>query len=150
MLRWYTPGYMADALEARLNTRAPKRVKDDLSALAMRRHIDESELTRSLIDEAIRRETYPGVAFRTTSTGRDAAVEGRRLYIWQVMETLWASDGDITAAAEYLDLRPDQVRTAMAYYTAYPDEIDRVIKQNQEEAARLESLQALQEKTRRR
>jgi hypothetical protein len=83
---------MADALEARLNTRAPKRVKDDLSALAMRRHIDESELTRSLIDEAIRRETYPGVAFRTTSTGRDAAVEGRRLYIWQVMETLWASD----------------------------------------------------------
>jgi hypothetical protein len=38
----------------------------------------------------------------------------------------------------------------MAYYTAYPDEIDRVIKQNQEEAARLESLQALQEKTRRR
>lgn len=141
---------MAEALEARLNTRIPKRVKDDLSALATRRHLDESALTRSLIDEAVRREMFPGVTFRTTATGRHAAVEGRRLYVWQVMETLWASDGDITEAADYLDLRADQVSTAMAYYTAYPDEIDGLITENREEAARLESLQALQEKARRR
>ncbi len=133
-----------------MNTRIPKRVKDDLSALAFRRRIDESELTRNLLDEAIRREKYPGIVFRTTPTGRDAAIEGRRLYVWQVVETLWASDGDIKEAAEYLGLRPDQVTTAIAYYSDYPEEIDRLITENQEEAARLESLDALKEKARHR
>jgi hypothetical protein len=36
----------------------------------------------------------------------------------QIKTTLWASDGDIKEAAEYLGLRPDQVTTAIAYYSA--------------------------------
>ena len=44
--------------------------------------------------EALWREKHPGIVFRTTPTGREAAIEGRRLYVWQVIETVRASDGD--------------------------------------------------------
>ena len=83
---------MAEALDARINTRVPRRVKDDLTAISRRRRLEESELARTLLDEALRREKHPGIVFRATPTGREAAIEGRRLYVWQVIETVRASD----------------------------------------------------------
>ena len=141
---------MAGALESRINARVPKRVKDDLSALARRRRVDESELARALLDEAIRRENHPGIVFRATPVGKEAAIEGRRLYVWQVMETVWASDGDRAQAAESLGVRRDQVEAAVAYCADYKDEIDELIKLNHEEAERLQRASALQEQALRR
>lgn len=54
--------------------------------------LEESELARSLLDEALRREKHPGIVFRSTPAGREAAIEGRRLYVWQVIETLRSSE----------------------------------------------------------
>ena len=51
---------MAEALDARINTRVPRRVKDDLTAVSRRRRVEESELARTLLDEALRREKHPG------------------------------------------------------------------------------------------
>jgi len=127
-----------EILDARLNARLPRRVKADLTALARRRRQDESELARTLLDEGIRRENHPGIVFRTGAGGRDAAIEGRRLYIWQVMETVWNSDGNIEDAAASLGIRADQVDTATGYYLDYPEEIDAAIASNKEEADRLQ------------
>lgn len=55
------------------------------------------------------------------------------------METVWASDGKVVEAADYLGLRPDQVRAAVGYYTEFPYEIDEWIQANREEADRLRS-----------
>jgi uncharacterized protein (DUF433 family) len=63
-------------------------------------------------------------------------MEGRRLDVWQVMETVWASDGNVEEAAAYLGLRPDQVRAAISYYTEFPGEIDDWVQRNREEADR--------------
>lgn len=68
---------------------------------------------------------------------RRAAIEGRRLDVWQVMETVWASDGNVDESADYLGLRPDQVRAAISYYAEFPDEIDHWVQRNREEADRL-------------
>jgi uncharacterized protein (DUF433 family) len=127
---------MTEALDARINTRVPRRVKDDLTAVSRRRRLEESELARTLLDEALRREKHPGIVFRTTPAGREAAIEGRRLYVWQVVETLRASDGDEQSAAASLGLRPDQIRSAVDYYGEYDAEIDRLIALNLEEADR--------------
>jgi uncharacterized protein (DUF433 family) len=121
---------MAEALDARINTRIPRRMKEDLSRLSKRRHVDESDLARALLDEGLRREKYPGIVFRTTPSGREAALEGRRLYVWQVMETVRASDGNVDESAEYLAVRPDQVRSALDYYAEYGPEIDQLIHEN--------------------
>lgn len=133
-------GYMAEALDARINTRVPRRVKEDLVALSQQRRLEESELARALLDEALRREKHPGILFRTTPAGREAAIEGRRVYVWQVIDTLRASEGDIEPTAKSLGLRPDQVRAAVSYYTEYKREIDRLIELNKQEADRARRL----------
>lgn len=127
-----------EALDARINARIPGRVRDMLSGLARKRGLDQSELAREILDEGLRRELHPGIAFRSTPTGREAAIEGHRLYVWQVMETLWVSRGNMVEAAEYLGLRPEQVHAAANYYADYRVEIDDLIRLNQEEADRLE------------
>ena len=127
---------MTEALDARINTRVPQRVKDDLTAVSRRRRLDESEVARTLLDEALRRERHAGIVFRSTPAGREAAIEGRRLYVWQVIETVQASDGDEQGAAASLGLRPDQVRSAVDYYVEYGAEIDRLIALNREDADR--------------
>jgi uncharacterized protein (DUF433 family) len=124
---------MQEALDARINTRIPRRMKEDLSTLSKRRHVDESDLARALLDEGLRREKHPGIVFRTTPSGREAALEGRRLYVWQVMETVRASDGNVDESAEYLAVRPDQVRSALDYYAEYGPEIDQLIHENRQE-----------------
>jgi uncharacterized protein (DUF433 family) len=137
---WGTVGHVPEVLDDRLNTRISRRVRNGLSSLARQRHVDESELARTLLDEGIRRENHPGIVFRSTPTGRQATIEGRRIHVWQVMETVWASDGNIDEAASYLDLTPEQVRAAVGYCADYRDEIEAQIATNQQEAdrARLE------------
>jgi uncharacterized protein (DUF433 family) len=135
-----TMGYMSEALSARLNTRISWRVRNDLDALARQRQVDESELARMLLDEGLRREKHPGIVFRSTATGRQASIEGRRLYVWQVIQTVWASDGNVDEAASYLDLMPEQVRAAVRYCAEYRDEIEGQITASHQaaDAARLE------------
>lgn len=125
---------MSEPLDARVNARVPSRVKDELAELARRRRLEESEVARTLLDEGLRRENHPGIVFRATPAGREAAIEGRRLYVWQVVETVRASGGQVEEAAESLGLRPDQVRTALDYYAEYPAEIDELIDANLREA----------------
>jgi uncharacterized protein (DUF433 family) len=89
--------------------------------------------------EALRPERHPRIVFREGAAGGRAALDGRRLDIWQVMETVWDSDGKIEDAAAFLGLRPDQVQAAVAYYADHPNEIDEWVLLNQQEADRLEA-----------
>ena len=133
-------GDMTEALDSRVNTRVPRRMKNDLAALSRRQRVDESELARRLLDEAIRREKHPTIVFRSASGGREAAIEGRRLYVWQVIETLRASGGEVDEAAEYLGIRPDQVRSAAAYHAEHAAEIDELIELNHEAAEQAQRI----------
>lgn len=54
------------------------------------------------------------------------------------METAWASDPNVAKAADYLGIRPDQVRTAVGCYTELADEVDSWIRRNRDEAERLQ------------
>ena len=130
---------MEEVLDTTINTRVPRRVKQALEQVAKDRRINPLTFARTLLDEGLRRERHPGIVFREGPAGRRAAIEGRRLDVWQVMETLWASDGNVDEAADYLQVRPDQVRAAVSYYTEFPDEIDAWVRTNHEEADRLRS-----------
>lgn len=124
---------MEEELDASINTRVSRRVKHALDEVARDRRINPLTFARTLLDEGLRRERHPGIAFRDGAAGRRAAIEGRRLDVWQIMETVWAADGDINEAAEYFGLRPDQVRAAIGYYAEFPDEVDEWVRRNQAE-----------------
>jgi uncharacterized protein (DUF433 family) len=135
VIRCDTPCYstcMEEDLDSTINTRVPHRVRQTLDQVAKDRRVSPLSFARTLLDEGLRRERHPGIVFREGTAGRRASIEGRRLDVWQVMETVWASDGNVEEAAQYLSLRPDQVRAAIGYYTEFPEEIDDWIRRNQE------------------
>jgi uncharacterized protein (DUF433 family) len=124
--------------DAQITTRIPSRVRHELDELAHAQGTSPLSLARILLDEGVRRERHPGITFRSGEAGRRAALAGHRLDVWQVMETVWASGGNVEEAASYLGLRTDEVEAAAAYYADYPHEVDAFVQRNRELAAREE------------
>ena len=83
-------------------------------------------------------QRFPGIGFRTGEMGRRAYAQGSHLDVWQIIENLQAFGG-IEELCKDTHLTRRQVELALAYYDAYPDEIDSKIAANQitlEEARR--------------
>lgn len=49
---------------------------------------------------------------------------GTRLYVWQILGTLRASEGSVAEAATYLGLSERQVQAAVDYYADFAAEVD--------------------------
>ncbi|HEX3391442.1 MAG TPA: hypothetical protein VHS55_02660, partial [Solirubrobacteraceae bacterium] len=75
--------------------------------------------------------------------GRRAALAGGP-DVWEVVDVIRDSgkrgEASVAHAAEWLDLSPERVRSAVRYYGQYAEEIDQRIKQNRyrAEASELE------------
>lgn len=82
-------------------------------------------------------DDHPGIVFRGGPTGRRAALAGGP-DVWEAMAALKVgkAKGDEAAAAtaDLLSLTELQVRTAVRYYSDYPEEIDERISRNVEDA----------------
>jgi|HubBroStandDraft_6_1064221.scaffolds.fasta_scaffold264214_2 hypothetical protein len=132
--------YMSEVVSVRLSNQIAQRLREraaaDNEAL--------SGLAQRLLDEGLRMETHPGVIFRRGPSGRRAALP-RGPDIWEVVHLLRSIDARgeaaIAEAASWLDLTQAQVRTALDYYGAFPDEINAQIAVNEAaaEQARRES-----------
>lgn len=96
-----------------------------------------SRLAERYVDEGTRMDEHPGIVFRGRPTGRRAALAGGP-DVWEVMQTVKSGkargDAAVAATADLLALTEPQVRIAVRYYAAYPDQIDERIKRNVEEA----------------
>jgi hypothetical protein len=103
---------------------------------------NKSRLAERYVDEGTRMDEHPGIVFRGGPTGRRAALAGGP-DIWEVMSTLKSGNARgeeaISATAELLNLNDSQVRTAVRYYGAFTDEIDRRIALNTEDANEAEA-----------
>ncbi len=82
-------------------------------------------LVERLLAEGLRREEHPMVWFRSNAAGvRTAAIVGRRIYIWQVIDALRTMDGAVAEVADDFSLTELQVRAAVDYYAAFSAEVD--------------------------
>jgi len=103
---------------------------------------NKSRLAERYVDEGTRMDEHPGIVFRSGPSGRRAALAGGP-DVWEVMATLKdgevRGDAAIAATAELLELTELQVRTAVRYYGAYPEEIDERVRRNIEEADEAEA-----------
>lgn len=102
-----------------------------------------SRLAERYIEEGMRTDNHPGIAFRDGPAGRRASLAGGP-DVWEVIGALRSApektDARVGALAERIGLSDGQVRTAVRYYSEYPDEIDGWIAANDTEAASLESV----------
>ncbi len=128
-------------------------VKDRLDRRAALRRETASSLAVRLIDEGLRMDDHPGVAFHDSPThGRVAALAGGP-DIAEVINVLMGLEAEgedkVTETATWFGIHPSRVRVAMGYYTAFRDEIDHQIDLRLREAAewrgRYEVEQALLE-----
>lgn len=110
-----------------------------LEAGARRRGEPKSRTAERLIEEGLRMDDHAGIVFRDGPTGRRATLVGGP-DVWEIVEALKGTglkgEEAIAAGAEWGNLTPSQVRTAVRYYADYPEEIDARIELNRSEAER--------------
>lgn len=111
----------------------PKAHFDEARRLAETSSRDPEELVAELLDEGIRMRHVPGIAFMDGGVGRRAHLQGTGLDIWEIIGVYKWSNWDwetLRQSFEWLTER--QLRTALAYYEAYPVEIDERIHSEEE------------------
>jgi hypothetical protein len=98
-------------------------------------------LAQRYIGEGMRLDRHPGVVFRDGAAGRRAVVVGGP-DVWEVIAAARRAPerGEelIRALSERTGAPVEKIRIAIRYYAEYPDEVDRFIAANEEEAEQLE------------
>ncbi|MGN6088267.1 MAG: hypothetical protein ACTHNT_03140 [Actinomycetales bacterium] len=117
----------------------PRSVRFDDSTVTrlaayVRRHpgLSSSSAAALLVEEGLRMDEFPGIVFRSGPTGRRAAVVGGP-DVWEVIREIRSLRDDaagltgerlLERVAEDSCLPLASVRSAISYYSAFPDEID--------------------------
>jgi hypothetical protein len=117
------------------------RISEDLyhrlEAQSRRGRETVSELARRLIEEGLRMEAHPGVVFRSGPMGRRAGL-ARGPDVWEVISVFpeWDESWDIRSSEELgaTSVTAYDVWVSLRYYKDYSEEIDELIKMNDEAA----------------
>ncbi len=92
-----------------------------------------SAVANELLEEAVRMTRCPGIIFTEGTTGRRARIAGTGIEVWEVIATYKGVAEDFARLRKaYHWLTEQQLRAATGYYNIYTEEIDRLIKQNEE------------------
>lgn len=104
------------------------RVDAGVQSLARESGRDVSAVVNEMLDEGLRMRRIPGIGFGDSGRGRVARLAGPGLGVWEIVRVLRDLDGDrsrLRAAFHWLS--DQQLRSALAYADAYPEEINRRI-----------------------
>jgi len=94
---------------------------------------DFSNVTKDLLEEAIKMRRCPGILFTEGTSGRRARVAGTGIEVWEVIATYKSVKGDFKRLQKsYHWLSGEQLKAALGYYRGYPQEIDRLIEQSEQ------------------
>ncbi|CAN5207940.1 hypothetical protein BH20GEM2_BH20GEM2_18450 [soil metagenome] len=94
---------------------------------------DWSSGVLTLLEEALRISRAPGIVFADAPTGRRAVVAGSGIDVWEVIASWRQLEGDYDRLRGSYDwLSEAQLRSALAYYELYPDEIDQRLAREEE------------------
>jgi hypothetical protein len=122
--------YMSQPLSLRLADPTVAR----LGVRARRAHMPPRTLAQRYVEEGLRMDEHPLIRFADGPAGRRARLVGVGLDVWEALATVRDNDGDLAAAAGYLEIPLGLIQAAVAYYGAFQDEIDEWIDLNEGEA----------------
>ncbi|CAN5687804.1 hypothetical protein BH23GEM10_BH23GEM10_03580 [soil metagenome] len=106
--------------------RIPVQLDREISReIQFRGERDWSKGALSLMEEAVRASRVPGVVFVHGRDGRRPAIAFSGLEVWEIIATWQEAGNSWEGLVEaYQELSENQLRAAVAYYRAYPEEID--------------------------
>jgi nitrogenase molybdenum-iron protein alpha/beta subunit len=100
-------------------------------------------LAQRYISEGMRLDRHPGIFFRDGAAGRRVVVIGGP-DVWEVIAAARSAPerGEqlVSALAERTGSPVEKIRAAIRYYGEFPEEVDRFIAANEQEAAQLERV----------
>jgi len=112
--------------------RLPQETLREIERMAQESGRDFSSVTKDLLEEAIKMRRCPGIVFAEGTSGRRARVAGSGIEVWEIIAAYQSLKKDAGRLKKtYHWLSPEQLRAALAFYSAYPEEIDRQIEKNQ-------------------
>ena len=115
----------------RKTLRIPEEIAAAIQETAEAAGRDFSAVANEFLAEAAKMRRCPGIVFADGPTGRRARLAGTGLDVWEVIATYQTLDRDRgRLQATYHWLIEPQLRAALGYYTAYPDEIEQQIARN--------------------
>ena len=104
------------------------RLSDDaLQRLFFRARVEgvpPRTLAQRMLEEALRMAEHPEIRFTTGPAGRRATLRGCGLDVWEIIKILPHNGGSAAELAAYLEIPEHWVEAAIAYYGAFPEEID--------------------------
>jgi uncharacterized protein (DUF433 family) len=100
-----------------------------IEAEARRTRRSKSAVVEAFTEEAARPRRFPGIGFRGDDARRRAWVIGSGLDVWEIIHML-EDFGTPEKLAGETQLSLAQIRLAVAYRTAYSDEIDNAVADN--------------------
>ena len=106
--------------------RVPVELDQAVREEMKRRGVDEwSAMVVELVEEGLRMRRAPGVVFVDGPVGRRPVIAGTGLDVWEVIAAWQELGRDYRRLRVAYDwLTEPQVRAALSYYEAYPEEID--------------------------
>lgn len=113
------------------SVRFVERVDEGVLELARRTGRDLSAVVNELLDEALKMRRIPGIVFADSRRGRIARLAGTGLAVHEIARASRDLGGDWQVLREgYHWLSDLQLRTALAYVEAYPDEIEQRLRED--------------------
>lgn len=122
--------YMSRPISLRIADATIKR----LGIRAERVQLKPRTLAQRYVEEGLRMDEHPLVRFAEGPAGRRARLLGTGLDVWEVIASVRDNENDLSETAEYLELHLGLIQAAVAYYGAFPDEIDGWITRNERAA----------------
>jgi uncharacterized protein (DUF433 family) len=117
--------------------RLRRRLLTELKRVAAQRRTSQTALVERYLEEGLKLDAYPMIVFRDSPVGRRPMLEGTRLDVAQVVDTVRNEGGSVEAACDYLSLSSSQVRACVHYYADNKDEVDAYADRVEEENERL-------------
>ena len=121
----YTTSATLLAMRTPRSIRFADRVDEGVQDLARRTGRDVSSIVNEMLDEGLKMRRIPGIVFGDSRNGRVARVAGTGLGVWEIIRALRDLDNDpARLRTAFHWLTDQQLRSALAYAEAYPEEID--------------------------
>lgn len=104
----------------------------EIERIAKETNQDFSRVANELLEEAVKTHRCPGIVFTEGVKGRRARVAGTGIEVWEVIAAyLSVGKNETRLRRAYHWLTDQQLRSALGYYRAYPEEIDGLISANE-------------------
>lgn len=99
----------------------------------IRKNKPANAVANELLEEALKMRRCPGIIFADGLTGRRARIAGTGIEVWEVIYEYQIVGTDIEALKKaFSHLTERQLIAALHYYRAYPEEINGLIKSNED------------------